>query len=133
MARLNRAAINFLVDCLLLVVLVSVLALSAMVEFVFPSGTKAAGWALWGLGYDGWSRVRAAALGFFVLCVLLHLILHWTWICGFVVSRFARRPGQSTKLPPDGIRTLYGVSLLIGILTLICTFVGIAKFAVVAP
>ena len=133
MARLNRAAINFLVDCLLLVVLVSVLGLSAVLEFVFPPGTQAAGWSLWGLGYDGWGRVRAGVLGVFVLCVLLHLILHWTWICGFVVSRFARRAGQSAKLPPDGIRTLYGVSLLIGILTLICAIVGIAKFAVVAP
>jgi hypothetical protein len=76
---------------------------------VFPRATHAGGWTLWGLDYDAWSDVQVGLLGTILLAILVHIMLHWNWVCSVIATRLL---GRSGKLD-DGIQTLYGVGALI--------------------
>ena len=48
-----------------------------------------------------------------VLGVLVHVMLHWTWVCGVMAGRFFRHAGGKKRMWNDGQRTLIGVGLLV--------------------
>jgi uncharacterized membrane protein len=83
--------------------------------------------------YDTWSRIAFGSLAVFVLGVLLHLILHWTWICGFIASRLTKYTRRQVKVPPDGVRTIYGVTLLIAVLMGLAAILTIAEISIHVP
>jgi hypothetical protein len=130
--RLSRAAWHFIVDVSLLLGLLTLLAASAVLQFVFPPPTEAAGWALWGWGYTRWSDIRFVSLCVFVLTTVVHLMLQWNWVCNFVVSRVSWLLRRKVTVAP-AVRTVYGVALLITILTLLGTLLVVAEFTVRAP
>lgn len=110
---MSRTAVNFLLDTFLLLTFVPLVWVAAMLRFVFPPGPEADGWRLWGLGYAAWAEVQFWITAVMLGGVVLHVMLHWTWVCGVVASRYGR--AKKGKVD-DGIRTLYGVGLLIAIL-----------------
>ena len=127
---MSRSTLNFCVDAALTVLLLTALGVFAVVHFVFPAGTAAAGWVVWGLDYDTWCDVQVVAVSAFALGVLLHLILHWKWVCGYVAERLSRGLGRKVVMN-DSARTLYGVSLLIAVLTLLGALLTAAEFSAV--
>jgi hypothetical protein len=129
---MSRASVNFLVDCCLLLNFVIVLATTLMLRALFPHPTHADEWTVWGLGYDRWANVQFWAVMSMAAVVLLHLILHWNWVCGFVAGRIARFTGRRAKTV-SSLNTLYGVTLLIVILSTIGAFLLVAQFSVVSP
>ena len=126
---MTRAAWHFWVDVVLFLAFVALLASAALVQFVFPPGTQATDWRLWGLGYDQWSQIRSICLALFTIMTLVHLILQWSWVCNFVSSRLNRHKGKKTKMP-DGVKTIYGVALLIVVLTVVGAFLATAAIMV---
>lgn len=129
---LSRAAWHFIVDVLLFLALLALLATSALLQFSFPPPTKAAGWTLWGWGYARWSNVRFVSLCVFVLITVVHLMLQWNWVCSFVASRMSWLLGRKVMVA-HAVRTVYGVALLITILTLLGALLVLAEFMVHAP
>jgi hypothetical protein len=129
---MSRSTANFIVDAVLLLLFVIALAAQMALQFAFPAGTQADGWRLWGLGYDAWSRISFASLAGFAVGVLVHLMLHWNWVCGFVTARLGRSRGRPVALN-DSEKTIVGVTLLIIVLTTIGGFVGAATFAIAEP
>jgi len=91
--------VNFWLDCLLLALFMLLLWSATVVQFVFPDGPNAAGWSLWGRGHTEWARFQFGVVCAFVLAVLVHVMLHWSWVCGVVASHLARRSGD--KKPPS--------------------------------
>lgn len=128
----NRSTLNFLVDVLLLLSLTGPLVTGGVLFFAFPGAESARGWTLLSVGYGGWLRLHLALLAWFALVVLLHVILHWTWVCGFLAARF-RRGVHRGKIADESARTLYGVAFLIFMLTVMCAAVGAAILAVQSP
>ncbi len=133
--KVSRAAINFGLDATLLALFLTTVWITSVVRFAFPPGPEAAGWRLWGLGYDGWSRVSFGCHGILTLAVLLHLVMHWDWVCGFVTTRLARRRGGRPTYAGmnDGAKTLYGVGLLIATLTVLGGLLFLAVISVESP
>jgi hypothetical protein len=121
-----------MVDCCLLATFVAVITATALLQIVFPPASAAAGWRLWGLDFDGWMRVHSFATGVFALLVLLHLILHWNWVCMFVASRLSKALNRRIAIG-EAVRTIYGVSLLIIVLTLMGLVLAAAEFQIVQP
>ncbi len=130
--RVSAATVNFVLDTFLALAFLSVVFASCIVVFVFPSGPEAGGWMLWGLDYKGWSYVQVGCLGVFTLGVLLHLVLHWNWVCGYLANRASRRKGMPVVLD-EGTRTLLGVGLLVGIVTLVGMLLGAAVIMLQSP
>ena len=128
-AGLSNNALNFLVDLILLVSFLAVLWVACIVQFIFPPGTKAAGWTLWQLDYDTWCRVYSAALAAFCVQVLVHLILHWNWVCAFITSRMSKLSGRRVVMD-ESAKTLYGVGTLITILTILGALLTVAEFSI---
>ncbi len=131
--KLTRAALNFLVDLFLLLVFLAQLWLVALLHAVFPRTAHPARAALWGLTRDGWTRVYLGVTVLLALTVLLHVILHWTWVVNFIVTRAHKRRGVRGPMPPDGVRTLYGVTLLVTILFVLGALLVAAEFQIRSP
>ncbi len=126
--RISKTDVNFWLDAFLLCVFLMLCWSSVIVRYVFPPATKSAGWTLWGLGYLAWTDIQFVILCVLASSILLHVMLHWTWVCGMVESwrRKRRGTGKTTK-QSTGARTLWGVGLLIAI----CNLVGLGIAAAI--
>jgi len=129
---MSRTALNFALDALLLTITVALLFVSAVLRFVFPLPTEASGWKLWGHGYDGWANVQFGLLCLIAFAILLHVMLHWSWVCSVALTRLAGKSAKEAKLD-DGTRTIYGVGLLIVLLTTIGVCVAVASLMIENP
>jgi hypothetical protein len=128
-SRLSPAVINFWLDAVLMLAFVALSITAVIVQFVFPPGVTAKGWLLWGMDFGQWSSIQFATLAVLGFGVVVHVMLHWQWVCGVVVRKLLHRK----ELPDDGIRTIYGVGLLIGLLLTGATIVGIAMLTIQMP
>lgn len=127
--RISKTLVNFWLDGLLGVVFVKLCVIAVIVQFVFPPGIAARGVTLWGMNYGQWCSIQFAVLAFLGLGILLHVMLHWTWVCSVLTKRVLGK----NDVPDDGIRTLYGVGLLIALLLTAAVTVGIAQWMIVIP
>jgi hypothetical protein len=125
----SKTTINFWVDFSLLLIFVALLAVTGVMIFVFPRPSASSGWAVGGMTYDAWALAQGVLIAVFALDVLLHLILHWSWVCGVVTHRFLSVRGKPAAMP-DGIKTLYGVGTLVVVLTVVAGVIAWAEFAV---
>lgn len=78
--------------------------------------------------------LRRSSLQFAILCALalgitLHIMLHWTWVCGVI----ARQLFKKCDFPDDGVRTLCGVGLLITLLLTGAFVTGAAILSIEVP
>ena len=127
--RVSRTLVNFWLDLILAVVFVALCITAVVVQFVFPPGIAARDWSLWGLSFGQWSSIQFTLTAVMALGVLVHVMLHWTWVCSVLAKRVLGR----SELPDDGIRTVYGVGILIGVLLLGAVTVGMAQWMIVPP
>jgi hypothetical protein len=129
---MSRTVVNFFLDFTLLVVFLALGATAAILQFAFPPGTEADGWLIWGFTFNAWSRVQFGLISLLALGILVHVMLHWTWICGVVVGKLLRQKEKLAELD-DGIRTLYGVTTLIVAFTVVGAVVAAAILSVQPP
>ncbi|MEY3204047.1 MAG: hypothetical protein RLZZ21_378 [Planctomycetota bacterium] len=122
--------INLVLDIALLVVFVTLLFAAVVVRFVFPPGPAAGGWQLWGLDYDAWSGIQFGLLAVLTGGVLVHLMFHWSWVCTMLASRLS---GDRKARVDEGMQTIYGVMLLIGILVAVGVAAGAAYLTIQRP
>jgi len=127
---MSRSAINFALDTLLLLAFCALVVCSTIVRFVFPPGTTSALWSLWGFGYDQWATFQFAMVATLALGFTLHVMLHWSWVCGFVAQRLGRNKKGKVD---DGTQTIYGVGLLIVIFHILGIFIAVAALMVRGP
>jgi len=128
-----RTLINFWLDVALLLVFLAGLWCSFVVRFVFPAATLADGWSLWGWTYDHWADFQFVLICLFAMAVLIHVMLHWTWVCGVLTSRLLRRRGGPRRTWTDGVRTLYGVGLIVVIVNVLGVAFAAAMLTVQGP
>lgn len=127
--RISRPLLNLALDFVLMLNFVALAITSGILQFVFPPGVAARGWMLWGLNHSRWSSLQFVMLSVLGLGIVVHVMLHWTWVCGVVVRQVFRK----NDLPDDGIRTLCGVGLLIGLLLLGAFVTGAATLSIHTP
>jgi hypothetical protein len=123
---------NFVIDAMLLLIVLALLFTTAVLRFVFPVPSASAGWSLWGHGYDAWSNFQFILMSIVALAVLLHLMLHWSWVCGVFVTKLMRGRVAKGKVD-DGSQTLWGVGMLIVVLTVLGLLVAAADLMIRAP
>ena len=132
--RISTTIINFWLDAFLLVAFLLLCWVSVIVRYVFPVAANSKGWLLWGLSYLAWTDLQFALLCLFAVSVLVHVMLHWTWICGVIENWIRKRRGATTSKAKDsGARTIWGVGLLIVILNMLGFGVAIASLSIQGP
>ncbi len=127
--KVSRTLVNFWLDGVLALVFFKLCVTAVVVQFVFPPGIVARNWTLWGMSYGQWCSVQFGLIATLGLGVLVHVMLHWTWVCSVMTKRVLHRQ----QMPDDGIRTVYGVGLLIGLLLIGAVTVGIAQWMIIRP
>lgn len=128
----SRTTVNFWLDCLLLVLFLLLSWVSLVIRFVFPTGPSAAGWSLWGRGFEWWSTLQFVSLCALAAAVLLHVMLHWNWVCGVIANWRKKRSGNASR-PDSGTQTIWGVGLMIVILNVLGLGLAAAVLTVQAP
>jgi len=131
----TKTDINFWLDALLAVLFVGLVWTSTVVYYAFPPGPQAEGWTLWGWSYQQWASLQFSTLCVMAGAVVLHVMLHWTWVYSVASGKFGRRRrGETPPARPDeGVRTLWGVALLIFALNLIGVGVAAAVLSIQGP
>jgi hypothetical protein len=81
------------------------------------------------LTYDQWRDIQFGTLSVFAGGILLHLMLHWKWICSVIATQILRTKSR----PDDGMQTIYGVATLIVILHIMAAGVLLAMLCVHRP
>jgi hypothetical protein len=127
--KFSMSLLNFWLDVSLLVTVVSVGWVSVVLRIVFPVPTLADGWTLWGLGYNQWQQVQFGGICFTGFVILLHVMLHWNWVCSVIVAQVLRQKGRVD----DGWQTIYGVATLIVLLTVMLIGLAAATLMVKQP
>ncbi|MBC8353167.1 MAG: DUF4405 domain-containing protein [Planctomycetes bacterium] len=130
---MHRTMINFWLDVTLLFLFLAGLWTSFVLRFVFPPGTLATDWRLWGWTYDHWADCQFVLISIFALAVLIHVMLHWTWVCGVMTRQLLRKKDGKRRIWGDGIRTLYGVGLLVVLFNILGVAFAAAMLMVKGP
>lgn len=130
--KVSRTEINLLLDLVLLLLFVAVCTCAVILQFVFPT-EKHEGWLLWSRSFSDWSRYQFTLLAGMALAVLLHIMLHWSWICGVVSSRCGDKTTRKTAANDDPNRTLWGVGLLIVIVNILGAIIAAAALSIQSP
>jgi len=129
---MSRTIVNLVLDILLALILLLVVTSACVVRFVFPPGTAAKGWKLWGLDYDAWANFEFVMLCIILLAVVVHVMLHWNWVCSVIATRVLQLRGASSR-PDEGTQTLYGVGTLILFLSAIGVVLATATLTIHGP
>ncbi len=130
---MSRTLVNFWLDTAMLVVFVLLVWSATIVRFVFPPAVLAKDYTLWSWNLDQWIGFQYAVLCLFTFLVLVHLMLHWTWVCGVLAARYLRRTDGKKQTPDDGTRTLWGVGLLILLLNVMGVGIALASLMIQGP
>ena len=130
---ISKTTINFWLDFFLLIIFLLLCWSAVIVRYVFPAATKTEGWTLWGLDFLAWNDIQFALLCVLLAAVLLHVMLHWTWVCGVIESWLRKRRGKDAAKGDTGNRTLWGVGLLIVLLNILGLGIAAAALTVQGP
>jgi len=128
---MSRTSLNFLLDTFLFLVTVTLLFTTAVLRFVFPVPSASVGWRLWGQSYDAWANFQFILTSIIALAILLHVMMHWSWVCGVVLTKLLRRPNRGKV--DDGVQTLWGVAMLIVVVNILGALVGLAYLMANGP
>lgn len=129
----NKTTINFWLDTFLLVVFLVLCWCTVVLRYVFPVAIQAEGWTIWGLDYLAWTDIQFITLCVLTVGILLHLMMHWTWICGVVENWNRKRRGTAANKGDTGVRTIWGVGMLIVLLNIVGFAVAAAALSIQSP
>ncbi len=130
---MSRTIINFWLDTTLLCAMLLLVWTSTVIRFVFPPAVAAENWTLWGGTIDQWISLQYASLCVLTFLVLIHVMLHWNWVCGVVTARLLNARDGKKRTLTEGIRTLYGVGLMIVLLNVMGLAIAAAVLMIDGP
>jgi len=129
----HQTMVNFWLDSVLLVNFLTLIFVAVIVQFIFPPAEASVGYTLWNMTLSQWMDVQFGVLAVFCLGIVLHLMMHWTWVCGIVGSRLLRGRDGKKRVMDDGQRTILGVGLMIVLLNIMGLGIACAALAIRAP
>jgi len=125
---MKRNTLNLLIDLVSAIVMFGMIATGLIIRFALPPGSGRSR-LLWTWGRHDWGDVHfwlAAAAG---VLLLVHVALHWQWICNMTL-RFFRR-GASERIYPGALgRNTAGAVLVLVLIGLFAGFNWIARISV---
>jgi len=129
---MRRNTLNFLIDATTALAMLVMIASGLIVRYVLPAGSGGYGLgpakALWGMGRHEWGDVHfwtAVTLG---TLLIVHVALHWSWVCG-TVRRWIAGTEATPKTTPLA-RNAYGVGFLGVVVILVGGFLWVAGASV---
>ena len=103
---MSKTAINFWLNALSFLALLGLTATGGIIHYVLLPGTGHSH-ELFGLGRHEYGDVHFYLAVVAVILLVLHLIMHWSWICCVIAKALKRAP------PPRRARTIWGMTTLL--------------------
>ena len=101
---MKRTTLNYIVDFFALIDLLALICTGFIIKYILPPGTGGRGQELHGgqgagahskallsLTRHQWGDIHFVISVIFIALILLHLVLHWTWIKNCTKSIFFKR------------------------------------------
>lgn len=109
---MRRNTLNFILDALTLLGVMALVTSGFLMRWVLPPGSRGGGGkSLWGWGRHDIGDAHFYIATGLVLLLVLHVALHWTWVCG-IVGLWARRKGEEIRRIRPLTRNLTGAAFL---------------------
>lgn len=131
MMPMRKNTLNFIVDLLTLLAILTMIGTGLIMYFTLPPGSGSRGLILWGLGRHDWGDVHfwsSVALG---ALLILHLALHWSWVCG-TIRRLLHGPSSPRGRLRSRLDNLYGIVFLAALVAVFAALLLVAKANVIA-
>jgi len=117
---MKRHVLNFVIDLVTLVVMLGVTATGLLLRWILVPGSRGGrGLEFLGLGRRDWGDVHFWLSIALLVLVLVHVALHWTWVCA-LVAPWTRRSSSQRRVVTPAKQWLYGA----GVLVVCCLMVG---------
>ncbi len=92
--KFGKKGLNFTIDFVACVLMLQMIGTGLVIRYVLPpgSGGRGGGYGLtlWGMDRHDWGGVHFWLAVFLLALLVLHIALHWSWVCNFVRRRVAR-------------------------------------------
>ncbi len=97
---MKRSTINFIVDLIGFIALLALAFTGSIIKFILPPGSGGLGRELHGgqgrehirefisMGRHDWGDIHFFISVLFVILMIVHIVLHWTWIKNYIKSLF---------------------------------------------
>ena len=128
----TRTGVNFVLDVILLITFTGILGIAAIIRFVFPPLSSSSGWRLWSWPIEAWHNLLFNAIARSTFAVLLHVMLHWNWVCGVVSTKLSKWLGRTVRID-DASKTLWAVLLLMIIFAGVATLLAAGVLTIQRP
>ena len=95
---MKRTTLNFIIDFAALIDLVAMILTGFIMKYVLPPGSGGCGQtlhggrgrehikALWSLTRHQWGTIHYCMALAFIVLMVIHIVLHWTWIKTYLKS-----------------------------------------------
>ncbi len=133
---MRKNTINFIVDLITLIVMLSLISTGLIIRYILPPGSGGhaggRGLLLWGMHRHDWGDIHFWLSMTLILLLLIHLILHWSWVMGTIRCWFRKKDCESSIRQSKRAQHLYGVSFLFGLIFLVGGFFWLSQSQVQA-
>lgn len=109
---MKRNTLNFAVDGLTLIGMLAMIATGVLLRYILPPGSRGGGGlSVWGWTRHDWGDLHFwAAVGLGVL-LLVHVALHWKWVC-ITIQRWLQNRDERSRAPQFWRRSAFGLGFL---------------------
>jgi hypothetical protein len=124
---MTRNAFNFVIDAASFLVVLGLIGTGLINRFVLPP--RSGGMSVWGLTRHDWGDVHFWLAVVAGGLLLVHLALHWQWVCVTACRLLPYRGTNPAAGHPVG-RSLVGVALIAVVIGAFWLFLGLARSVV---
>ncbi len=111
---MTRNTLNVLIDAITALLALSMVLTGVMLRWVLPPGSGQQR-TLWGLDRHAWGDIHWWLAVVLVGVVIVHVALHWRWVCTMAGRVFARKQGAPSKRASQLAGVTTGVVLALGL------------------
>jgi phosphotransferase system glucose/maltose/N-acetylglucosamine-specific IIC component len=110
---MQRQILNFVIETAALAVMVAMLATGFLLKCVLPPGSRGGqDLQLWEMTRHAWGDVHFGLAVALLLPVLIHVVLHWAWVCA-LIARLAGATSPRGAAVAHWRQWRYGIGLLV--------------------
>ena len=107
---MKRNTLNFWIDIVTFVIMISLMATGLLIHYVLPPGTGGGGnregLTLWGLGRHDYGDIHFCLALALIILIIIHIWLHWSWVCVTIKNMLGVKSDSRSR------HALYGAFLL---------------------
>ncbi len=108
---MSRSTLNFVVDAVAFAAFLFLASTGILIHVVLPPGSGHFS-VLWGMDRHEWGEMHLWLATILIVLMVLHLLLHWSWVVSMIAGSPARRSTARSALAVVALAVVVGVAVL---------------------